>query len=252
MNVTSPTAVTSAPARLCRRVAIHKVPKQPEGIVADGARNGDKLDKIEPAFPAFILGDKGLRIALKRWAKGREDGKLGGSDDVRTVERREREKADADKIQKLLSDHLDGYSVECGKNLLYKIEIEAPGRLSYDVSGVPMRGQHAFQTDLLITKGPTPLVAIELKSGSFSSHDVITYSAKAERHKRIYPYLRYGFVVIGLSAVASSLTMRDLTLRWRFPIAAASNPTWSHSCSNSRKFASDRINAAWLDQRSLL
>jgi hypothetical protein len=119
----------------------------------------------------------------------------------RAVERREREKADADKIQKLLSGHLDGYSVECGKNLLYKIEIEASGRLSYDVSGVPMRGQHAFQTDILITKGPTPLVAIELKSGSFSSHDVITYSARAERHKRIYPYLRYGFVVVGLGAL---------------------------------------------------
>jgi hypothetical protein len=117
------------------------------------------------------------------------------------VERREREKADADKIQKILADHFDGYSVECGKNLLYKIEIEASGRLSYDASGVPMRGQHAFQTDLLITKGPTPLVAVELKSGSFSSHDVITYSAKAERHKRIYPYLRYGFVVVGLDAL---------------------------------------------------
>ncbi|WP_439923106.1 hypothetical protein [Nitrobacter sp. JJSN] len=117
------------------------------------------------------------------------------------VKRREREKADADKIQKILADQLDGYSVECGRSLLYKIEIETSGRLSYDAAGAPMRGQHAFQTDLLITKGPTPLVAIELKSGTFSSHDVITYSAKAARHKKIYPYLRYGFVVVGLNAL---------------------------------------------------
>jgi hypothetical protein len=42
-------------------------------------------------------------------------------------------------------------------------------------------------------------VAIELKSGSFSTHDIITYSAKAGRHKQVYPYLRYGFAVFGLA-----------------------------------------------------
>ena len=28
-----------------------------------------------------------------------------------------------------------------------------------------------------------------------STHDVLTYSAKATRHKQVYPYLRYGFVI---------------------------------------------------------
>jgi hypothetical protein len=42
---------------------------------------------------------------------------------------------------------------------------------------------------------------IELKSGTFSTHDVITYSWKAQRHKQVYPYLRYGFAVIGLEAL---------------------------------------------------
>ena len=28
-----------------------------------------------------------------------------------------------------------------------------------------------------------------------TTHDVLTYSAKARKHKQVYPYLRYGFVV---------------------------------------------------------
>ena len=28
-----------------------------------------------------------------------------------------------------------------------------------------------------------------------STHDVLTYSAKARRHKQIYPYLRYGLII---------------------------------------------------------
>lgn len=114
----------------------------------------------------------------------------GGAD-----KRRKREKADAAELHAFLSRHLTGYSVECGQNLLYKIEINVAGKPTHVAESLPTRGQLAFQTDILITKGPTPLVAIELKSGSFSTHDVITYSAKAERHKRIYPYLRYGFIV---------------------------------------------------------
>ena len=32
---------------------------------------------------------------------------------------------------------------------------------------------------------------MEFKQG-LSTHDVLTYSAKATRHKQVYPYLRYG------------------------------------------------------------
>lgn len=34
-----------------------------------------------------------------------------------------------------------------------------------------------------------------MKFGGFSTHDVLTYSAKATKHKEIYPYLRYGLVI---------------------------------------------------------
>ncbi|GEC16254.1 hypothetical protein NWI01_21460 [Nitrobacter winogradskyi] len=92
-----------------------------------------------------------------------------------------------------MSRRSTGYSVECGQNLLYKIEITVAGKPTHEAESLLTRGKLAFQTDILITKGPTPLVAIELKSGSFSTHDVITYSAKAQRHKRIYTLPALGF-----------------------------------------------------------
>ncbi len=91
------------------------------------------------------------------------------------------------------------YGVHRGKSILYQIEVNALGKVTPESVDSPMRGQYAFQTDILVEKrgASVPLVVVELKYGSFSSHDVITYSAKAERHKTIYPYLRYGFVVVG-------------------------------------------------------
>jgi hypothetical protein len=97
-----------------------------------------------------------------------------------------------------------GYLVHVGKSILYKIEVNALGQVEPNSVDSPTRGQYAFQTDILIEKhAPSiPLVVIELKSGGFSTHDVITYSSKAARHKDIYPYLRYGFVVVGLSVLS--------------------------------------------------
>jgi len=56
----------------------------------------------------------------------------------------------------------------------------------------PKRGILAFQTDLLIAKNSIPLAVIETKYGGFSTHDVLVYSVKAQKHKETYPYLRYG------------------------------------------------------------
>jgi hypothetical protein len=36
-------------------------------------------------------------------------------------------------------------------------------------------------------------VVLEFKT-SMTTHDILTYSTKAEKHKTIYPYLRYGLV----------------------------------------------------------
>lgn len=120
---------------------------------------------------------------------------------VSTFRKRESEQQVTGRILKVLQDSLPDYVVESGKSLLYKIEVDTSGHLTHDSLESPKRGHYAFQTDILITKDDLPLVVIELKSGSFSSHDVITYSWKAMRHKQIYPYLRYGFVVAGVDAL---------------------------------------------------
>lgn len=110
-------------------------------------------------------------------------------------------------VQTSLASHLPNCSIELGQNLLYKIEVAPSGEVSHRHGDSPTRGQYAFQTDVLISKRcgslkqTVPLVVIELKATSFSSHDVVLYSAKAAKHKSIYPYLRYGFVVVGLEAL---------------------------------------------------
>jgi hypothetical protein len=112
--------------------------------------------------------------------------------------KKESEQQVALRVREVLAAQLPDYLVESGRSILYKIEIDTSGQVTYDSADRPKRGQYAFQTDVAISsKDGLPLVVIELKSGSFSSHDVITYSWKASRHKQIYPFLRYGFVVVG-------------------------------------------------------
>jgi hypothetical protein len=65
----------------------------------------------------------------------------------------------------------------------------------------PKRGASAFQTDLCIFEDKTPeisipRVVIEFKT-KITTHDILTYSAKATKHKQIYPYLRYGILASG-------------------------------------------------------
>jgi hypothetical protein len=111
--------------------------------------------------------------------------------------KKESEQEVASRVREILAAKFPDYLVETGRSLLYKIEIGPSGQVTYDHADRPKRGQYAFQTDIAISKCGLPLVVVELKSGSFSSHDVITYSWKASRHKQIYPFLRYGFVVVG-------------------------------------------------------
>lgn len=114
----------------------------------------------------------------------------------------QREHAAAVYRREVLAAALSGdYQVHQGASLLYRIEIDSFGKTSNEGQDAPRRGQYAFQTDILVTRANTPLVVVELKAGAFSSHDVITYSWKAQRHKQVYPYLRYGFAVIGVDAL---------------------------------------------------
>lgn len=89
------------------------------------------------------------------------------------------------------------YSFKENMNLIYKVIISE--NLEYEPNDPknPKRGRYAFQTDITIVENNLPLVIIETKYGDFTSHDVLTYSTKALKHKEIYPYIRYGLVVGG-------------------------------------------------------
>jgi hypothetical protein len=96
--------------------------------------------------------------------------------------------------------------VQRGAPLLYEVkvntnlEVMEPERIRK-----PSRGSSAFQTDLCIFDESRPGVLIprvvmEFKT-KITTHDVLTYSAKAGKHKTIYPYLRYGIVASSERAV---------------------------------------------------
>ncbi|HLR05732.1 MAG TPA: hypothetical protein VK117_07960, partial [Pyrinomonadaceae bacterium] len=105
--------------------------------------------------------------------------------------------------QELLSPPL---RVERGASLLYEIRVNNNLEVM-DLTKVrkPKRGASAFQTDLCVFEDKSaevsiPRVVIEFKT-HINTHDVLTYSTKASKHKQIYPYLRYGIVASGETIV---------------------------------------------------
>ena len=83
--------------------------------------------------------------------------------------------------------------------LLYQVRVDNELRvMSPEAIRQPKRGTSAFETDLCIFEQTSPEVllpriVLEFKT-KVTTHDVLTYSTKAERHKTIYPYLRYGLI----------------------------------------------------------
>jgi hypothetical protein len=67
---------------------------------------------------------------------------------------------------------------------------------------------------------------IECKQG-VSTHDALTYSAKAATHKQVHPYLRYGFLLAGYESALPGRLIRhgayfDFMMFW-----SAQEPTKS-------------------------
>jgi hypothetical protein len=114
-----------------------------------------------------------------------------------------------------------------GASLLYQVIVNNKLRVVVDPRN-PMRGQSAFQTDLCVFEKITdndnkaieiPRVVMEFKM-HISTHDVLTYSAKARKHKQVYPYLRYGFVSSGEASVPGRFFIHNEALD--FCVAAKS------------------------------
>jgi len=106
------------------------------------------------------------------------------------------------------------------KRLPYRFEIS-----SYDRQDNPSRTQPtSYQTDLLIFEVAadgswTPRVVVEGKLGSVTTHDALTYSAKAATHVQVHPYLRYGILIGSLPSIPLRLFRHgahfDFMLAWK-------------------------------------
>jgi hypothetical protein len=90
-----------------------------------------------------------------------------------------------------------------GKAILYELKVDENLNIIGDPKN-PKRGFGAFETDVVIFAKKSgyevPFIVLEVKE-RITSHDIITYSNKASRHKIVYPYLRYGLVSYGLDSI---------------------------------------------------
>lgn len=132
------------------------------------------------------------------------------------------------RTRKMLSECLKPpLVVREGKALLYRITVGQELVVGVNPSA-PTRGQSAFQTDLCVCeqsgKLEIPRVVLEFKLG-LSTHDILTYSAKARKHKQVYPYLRYGIVVGSERTIAGKFFVHNEALD--FCIALSQIPAQS-------------------------
>jgi len=111
-------------------------------------------------------------------------------------------------------------------NLFYELFLDRKLNLAIQDTKSPKRGESAFQTDICICElldgVEFPRVVIEFKE-RITTHDVLTYSAKAGRHKSIYPCLRYGILASEVKSIPSRFFIHNEHLD--FFIAAESYRT---------------------------
>jgi hypothetical protein len=99
-------------------------------------------------------------------------------------------------IEEQLRKSDDSIRVVDGQRLSYANEI-----LAYNADNNPANYHvKVYETDILIyeqldTVKWKPRVVIETKLGSVTTHDAITYSQKAQTHKYVHPFLRYGILI---------------------------------------------------------
>jgi hypothetical protein len=100
-----------------------------------------------------------------------------------------------EKLNRYFSKNHNGIEVHTSKKIAYAYEIQ-----SYDGKKPYKYNPMAYETDVLITEitkynSWIPRIVIEGKLKSVTTHDSITYSQKAQSHKNVHPYLRYGIIL---------------------------------------------------------
>jgi hypothetical protein len=99
-------------------------------------------------------------------------------------------------IEKKLKSRNKNIRIIDGRKLTYASEIR-----SYLTNGtLNEQNNNVFETDILVYEQIEdavwkPRVVIEAKLSSVTTHDAITYSQKAQAHKFVHPYLRYGIIL---------------------------------------------------------
>jgi len=105
-----------------------------------------------------------------------------------------------------LSLNLTSAHVARKMSLLYDLSVDERGAVQMGVdidTGEPIRGKgKGFEQDMLIYEkvneahtSIVPRIVVEVKYNHVTTHDVIVYSEKANRIRRIYPYVRYGLLL---------------------------------------------------------
>ncbi|HEY0970154.1 MAG TPA: hypothetical protein VGE02_04145, partial [Gemmatimonadales bacterium] len=113
-------------------------------------------------------------------------------------------------------------SIRRGAALLYQVTVDNRLNLGVDPK-LPVRGRSAFQTDLCVFEKVgdelhIPRVVMEFKQ-RLTTHDVLTYSAKARKHKGVYPYVRYGLVLSAEPRVPSRFFRHNEALDYCVAVA---------------------------------
>ena len=121
--------------------------------------------------------------------------------------------------------------VKRGASLLYRVTVDSSLSLTVDPKR-PIRGDSAFQTDLCIFEKIStdksecidiPRVVIEFKT-TITTHDILTYNAKARQHKTVYPYLRYGMIASDLETIPGRFFTHNESLDFFHAVRAIANP----------------------------
>jgi hypothetical protein len=125
------------------------------------------------------------------------------------TKRRSRETIWVRTLVPLLSEALGdggGLRVVAGFRLVYRHEIHSYNTEDNQPALLKSAG---YQTDLLVSEniegGWIPRIVVECKLGQVTTHDALTYSAKAATHKHVHPYLRYGILIGELDHVPTRL-----------------------------------------------
>jgi hypothetical protein len=105
-----------------------------------------------------------------------------------------------ERLRSFLSNLGGNYRIETSRKLCYANEVRRYGKsgaISHEI---------LFETDILIYEHIddeiwTPRIVIETKINSVTTHDAITYSKKAQNHRAVHPFLRYGMLLGNMGEV---------------------------------------------------